>query len=202
MKHLLPALVLAVLAVVPAMAQDFDAERKRIRQERAVVTERYQAQEQACYRRFAVTDCIQDAGRQRNEALADLRRQEVVINDTERKRRAAERLRVHDADRAERARADDPARRARAAEERQERAAAAAARARSADEATDAAARQARPRTSRAFEAPRPDAAEAARNRERFEARRKAAETHKADVLERAAARGKPPAPDLPTPPR
>jgi colicin import membrane protein len=46
----------------------------------------------ACYQRFAVNDCLLDSRRARREVMADLRRQEVSLNDAQRKRRAAEQL--------------------------------------------------------------------------------------------------------------
>ncbi|RYY98489.1 MAG: hypothetical protein EOO24_18435 [Comamonadaceae bacterium] len=216
MNHILSAIVLAVLAVLPAVAQDMDAERKRIREERAAADARYETQRRDCHGRFAVTDCLDAARKERATAVADLRRQEVVINDADRKRRAAERLRELDARRAEQSDPDAVARRAKAQADQQERAARAAAKgesqaAQQADRAARAGARReaasgplvsrGEPRATRAFAAPQPDAAQAARNQREFEARRKDAQDHKAAVLERNAKRTKPPAAGLPTPP-
>ena len=47
-----------------------------------------------------------------------------------------------------------------------------------------------------------PSAAEAAKNRAEYEARLREAQKHKAEIAERNAKRGKPPAADLPPPPR
>jgi uncharacterized protein YecT (DUF1311 family) len=59
---------------------------------RASYQEQFDAQEIACYQRFAVNDCLLDSRRTQREVLADLRRQEVLINDTQRKRRGAQQL--------------------------------------------------------------------------------------------------------------
>lgn len=109
MKFLSPlALMLPLLLLgLPLRAQEpaeTAAERARISTERGKAEATFTAQEKACYGKFAVNDCIAAARAQRREALADLRRQEVGLNDLERKRKAAERLREIDARRAEQAR--------------------------------------------------------------------------------------------------
>ncbi|HEY8360299.1 MAG TPA: hypothetical protein VIL30_22825 [Ramlibacter sp.] len=203
MKTFAAVLLLALAAASPARGQDLDAERRRIRDERAQANATFQAEQKACYGRFAVNDCLQAARLQRNAAVADLRRQEVVLNDTERKRRAAERLREADARQAEqRERERDAAlrgERSEAPREPREPRAARPPRARS-DAPVEKVAPQGTPRAARAFEGPQLTAAEAARNQQEFEARRKAAQAHKAAVLERNAKRDKPRSPDLPPP--
>ena len=92
------ALILGMLMVTPLLAQT-EAETvlaKREAEQRAWIAQtrvRYQvqfdAQERACYQRFAVNDCLHDSRRTEREVMADLRRQEILINDTQRKRRAA-----------------------------------------------------------------------------------------------------------------
>jgi colicin import membrane protein len=77
------------------------AELARINAQRERAEAEYAAQEKACYSRFAVNDCIETARKRRRDALADLRRQEVALNDAERRRRAAERLRDIEARQAE-----------------------------------------------------------------------------------------------------
>ena len=59
---------------------------------RASYDVQFKAQEVACYQRFAVNDCLIDSRRTQREVMADLRRQEILINDTERKRRGAQQL--------------------------------------------------------------------------------------------------------------
>jgi hypothetical protein len=70
-----------------------DAERARIRAERAAVESRFAAEEAACRKKFVVTDCVKDARARRRDALGDLRRQDISLNDADRKRKAAEQVR-------------------------------------------------------------------------------------------------------------
>ena len=65
-----------------------EREHNRIEAERAQEEARYQTQEAVCYTRFAVTDCIRQARLHRRDVLERLRRQEVTLNDAERKRKA------------------------------------------------------------------------------------------------------------------
>jgi colicin import membrane protein len=95
MKALLTWLALAA-AALPLAAQtdaELQAERARISAARSGADARFAAQEAACYKKFAVNDCIEAARAQRRELLAELRRQEIGLNDVERKRRAVERVR-------------------------------------------------------------------------------------------------------------
>lgn len=101
--------MLAVLACSGAMAQsraktlvDKDvkaeheqsvkAERDRINAEKAKINKQYDVDRAACYKRFAVSGCIEELQTKRRERLDDLKRQEILINDEERRRKAAERL--------------------------------------------------------------------------------------------------------------
>lgn len=92
MKTVFPTLVLwmaACAGAAPAAAQDsakqqMDRERARIAAERQAADARYSQAEAACYARFAVNDCVNEARAARREALADLRRQEISLNDDER----------------------------------------------------------------------------------------------------------------------
>jgi colicin import membrane protein len=67
--------------------------RARIAADRSQVEARFAAEEKACYGKFAVNDCLSEAQKRRREATADLRRQENILTETQRKRRSAERLR-------------------------------------------------------------------------------------------------------------
>ena len=88
-------------AAVPLVAQT-DAEqalelreaqqREWIGQTRLQTNAQFRLREIACYQRFAVNDCLNQSRRAEREIMADLRRQEVLINDARRKRRAAEQL--------------------------------------------------------------------------------------------------------------
>ncbi len=105
------AMVLAtvlVLPVAPVWAQATDgtqdsalaaaaahrkAEHERIRHEREALAAVRQKEEAACYRQFAVEDCLRSVRTKAREAGDRLRAQEVELNDAERREKAAERLR-------------------------------------------------------------------------------------------------------------
>ena len=94
MKAILLSLLL-LSAAGPARAQGDaadQAERDRIARERGQADSRLATQEVACYKKFAVTDCLNAARSQRREILSDLRRQELTLNDADRKRRAGDRV--------------------------------------------------------------------------------------------------------------
>ncbi|HEX7888580.1 MAG TPA: hypothetical protein VF522_04400 [Ramlibacter sp.] len=213
-------LALAMAAVLPAYAQGDDteraerAERARIEAERKAADVRFAERRKECNARFAVTDCMKKAERERSAAQADLRRQERVLNDAERKRRGAERLR----DQAERnspeRQREEQERRAKAVEQQQGREAQAA------DKAQKRAGQQAerasaprhdkssaghsglrgKPREARAPKQPTVTAEEAAKNRAAHDKRLRDAEAHRAEIQERVAKRAKPAASGLPVP--
>jgi colicin import membrane protein len=100
MKKLFPFLLL--LVTYSAFSQpteagtgqslDIEAEHSRIQTERARQATRYEQEEAACYARFAVTDCLRKVHVRRRESLADLRRQEILLNEAERKRKTLEQM--------------------------------------------------------------------------------------------------------------
>ena len=71
---------------------DMAAEKARISAERGKADGAFKAAEKACYRKFVVNECINDARAKQRDTMNDLRRQDQAINDADRKRRAAERL--------------------------------------------------------------------------------------------------------------
>lgn len=77
----------------PGSAQHLQEERTRIAAQRKDVEARYAGEQAACYKRFAVHDCLQESRVRRREELADLRRQEISLNDAERKKKGAEQVR-------------------------------------------------------------------------------------------------------------
>ena len=101
MKKILSVLVLVLISFC-AFSQatgssampllDSEGERRRIQAERAREEAQFEKDQAACYARFAVTDCIGQARLRRRAALDQLRRQEIVLNDAERKRKALEQL--------------------------------------------------------------------------------------------------------------
>lgn len=213
MKSLI-ALLLPVLAVLPVLAQDAAAERERLKVERAAADAHYAEQQKACRAKFAVNDCIDKARRDYNRVVADLRRQENVLNDADRRRRAEERRRELDERHSPQAQQEAAERRAKAVEEQKDRERRAAEKA--AKRAGDEAARpqegsrgktadgppgpQGKPRADRTPKAGTITADEAAKNRQAHEARVREAEAHKAEVRDRIAKRRQPAASDLPMP--
>ncbi|MGZ5180276.1 MAG: hypothetical protein ACXWC2_07355 [Ramlibacter sp.] len=180
-------------------AQDVAAERARIAAERNRVEADFLSERKACYARFSVSGCIDAAAARRRDLLADLRRQEIALNDAQRKARSAERqkeLERKEAD-AERKQAEAQARGQAERESRQRRADDKAAKAAKSKEAAAAPkAHAARPAASRATRA-EPDTEE---NRRRYEQRIHDAEEHKATVQQHAAEQKKASKP-LPVPP-
>lgn len=79
-------------ALAPWLAQ----QRARVAQARSTAQTRYETEETACWRRFAVNDCLRSARLERRAALSELRQQELTLNEIERQRRTAERLRQLD----------------------------------------------------------------------------------------------------------
>ncbi|MFI5445616.1 hypothetical protein [Polaromonas sp. UC242_47] len=69
-----------------------DRERERINAERMELEARFNAEEAACYKKFAVNRCLNAIKPLRREAMAQLRLQEVALNDQKRKQKAAEQI--------------------------------------------------------------------------------------------------------------
>jgi hypothetical protein len=94
MKRDLRRAAIACLAAVygaPSFADDAAAERQRIRAERAQVQARYADTVRECNRRFVVTSCVEGARAERRQALNRLSNQELVLDQAERRQRAAQR---------------------------------------------------------------------------------------------------------------
>lgn len=68
-------------------ALDVLAERARIQSERDVGESRFSEQRAACYAKFAVTDCLDEVRLRKRHLNDDLRRQTVVLNDIERRKK-------------------------------------------------------------------------------------------------------------------
>jgi septal ring factor EnvC (AmiA/AmiB activator) len=75
------------------VAPDINVERARISAARATLESGFLAEDAACYKKFAVNHCLDRVNTRRREAIADLRRQEVFLNDEERRLRGAAQLR-------------------------------------------------------------------------------------------------------------
>lgn len=132
MRHVLFA-GLALLSVVGVSAQvvsglDLTAERIRLKAERDRVTQALGPEEEECRTRFVVTGCVEGVRRRWQVQLAELDRQERVLNDLDRRHRSSEQL-LRLERKASDAQADAAERRARAASEQESREARAAAKA-------------------------------------------------------------------------
>jgi len=209
LRSFLPCLL--VLLAAPAWAQsstadtDVDSQKARISAERKAVEARYDQDRAACYQKFAVQDCIDGARRKRRTQVEDLNRQEAVINDAERQRRAAAQL--DKLNRNAEPSADDAANRERALQSQKDREQRAADReaSRQTKEAQEAAARRSFENKQRAHAQEQAKSAEERAQeqaeRQRYEDRLKKAEQDRAELEARNAKRTKPRSAPLPTPP-
>ena len=90
------SLLLCALVAGPALAQPATeapvagrgTEQARIAAERTRLEAGFKAEEAACYRRFQVNACLEEIRPRRAEVMAELRRQEISINEAERKAKA------------------------------------------------------------------------------------------------------------------
>ena len=93
-------LLLCALAAGPALAQPAaelptagrDTEKAQIAAERARLEAGFKAEEAARYRRFLVNACLEDIRPRQAVAMAELRRQEISINEAERKAKGADQI--------------------------------------------------------------------------------------------------------------
>lgn len=79
-----------------ALAPWLQAERSRIDVARQQAEQRFAAAEKACWQRFAVNACLRQARSERRAVIDRLRQQELALNEVERRRSSAERLRQLD----------------------------------------------------------------------------------------------------------
>ncbi len=198
----------AITASTLSLAQAPDSvaqERARIATERQAAEARFASEEKACNVKFAVTDCVNEARARRREVLADLRRQDISINDAERKRRSSERIKTIE----ERS---SPQAQQQAAEQRATARSEQAAREQAfAQKAADRA-RQQQERAARAAADPPGEArgkvgkaaaatSDGAANLQRSQARQQAAKERRDKLQKRLADRNKAASPPLPVPP-
>lgn len=78
-------------AQLPAVSDAADA-RARIARDRADANARYAAQEAQCYQKFAVNDCLENARQLRRQSLGVLSREEMGLNEAQRRETGAARL--------------------------------------------------------------------------------------------------------------
>ena len=105
----LPSLLCVLLAALEPARADDSAEGSRIARERAEAQARFEARRRECETRFAVTACVDEARAEHRQALQRLRREEGVLDEAQRRQRAAARMAAIEAkQRAERERANAP----------------------------------------------------------------------------------------------
>jgi len=100
MKHFCLMAVLWIGLIGSAFAQPTDdsgqlaraAERSRITAERQKLEADFKAAEAVCYRKFFANSCREKLLPAYRESLADLRRQDILINEIDRKNSAADQL--------------------------------------------------------------------------------------------------------------
>lgn len=190
-----------------AVEPSLETERARISAERARAQARYAREESACYKTFAVNDCLNAARAERRGVLAALRRQEISLNDAERKRRGARQVeRIEDkaslekqqqaARQRERAQEEFQGRQQRAIEKSSDRAQ------RQAGEGDKRKSYEGKQQSRHDEQAARADkAASAAAERSKYDDKLRDAQERKARREQKRAEPGKPPAKPLPTPP-
>lgn len=94
-RHLAVVLLLAACGAAQAAGTPDDAEarqREQIQQGRSAAEKTFLAEQEVCYRKFAVNDCLSDAKKSRRRTLGELQRQELALNEAKRQREGAARL--------------------------------------------------------------------------------------------------------------
>jgi colicin import membrane protein len=100
MKGVLFATILIALQAIntPAIAQidDLNSDSKltlelsELKQEKLSIESKFKTLEAACYKKFAVSNCLQDVKTEKLRALGDIKRRELAINDAKRQLKADE----------------------------------------------------------------------------------------------------------------
>ncbi len=70
-----------------------DGERERINTQRARLDAGFTAEDIACYKKFLTNQCLAEVKVRRDAVMADFRRQEISLNQQERKEKGAEQMR-------------------------------------------------------------------------------------------------------------
>lgn len=202
MKQLALAL-LCLVAAWPSWAQDdpvqglssANAERERIAAEQAQAKALYDAQEAACYDRFAVNHCLKDVQSRRHATQADLQRQETSLHDSERLQKGAEQLRLLEQKAQERKQKEQQAQQAHS--EGQAAATLQAPRQAPLPQTAASVPADSRQETPGASG---PSLAEQARNRESYAAKQAEAEKKRQEIAKRLQGKANKPVPRLPAP--
>lgn len=72
---------------------NIDAQRAAIGAERNRLESGFLSEDAACYEKFAVNSCLEKVNTRRRAVMADLKRQEIVLNDAQRKSKADQQIR-------------------------------------------------------------------------------------------------------------
>jgi colicin import membrane protein len=192
-------LVVAVHAqqVAPLGSDQVDAERARIEADRAREKTRIEKEEADCYQRFAVNDCLRDVHARRRAVMEELRRQEIILNDADRKRRAQEQTREIDEKSTARTQSDEAQKRQAARQQSEER----ARRAEQKKSASSAPGKGAPPPQAGASASQAKTAQRRAEDKKAFEEKQLAAQKRKAERDKALAEKTGRPAKPLPDPP-
>ncbi|CDS49129.1 Translation initiation factor 2 (IF-2; GTPase) [Polaromonas sp. CG9_12] len=78
---------------VNVQTADIDAQRVAIATERNRLEAGFMSEDAACYKKFAVNNCLENVNARRRAVMANLRRQEILLNDAERKSKAEQQIR-------------------------------------------------------------------------------------------------------------
>ena len=73
--------------LAPLSDDDIQTKRDALASERAGASARYTQAEAQCWKRFAVTPCIDNAARERRATMDQLRADDIALQDEQRKRR-------------------------------------------------------------------------------------------------------------------
>lgn len=92
--------LLMMLASLPLWAQsnaaagnaDLEGEKRRLSTEREAIEKRFVEERAACYKKFAVEDCLRESRSRRRKETDNIKRQETAINDILRQRSGAAEL--------------------------------------------------------------------------------------------------------------
>ena len=100
MRRVYFAIIFAALQAIntPAMAQNdasnadsrLTSELAELKQEKLSIESKFKTLEAACYKKFAVSNCLQDVKTEKLRALGDIKRRELAINDAKRQLKADE----------------------------------------------------------------------------------------------------------------
>lgn len=100
---------------------NIDVQRAAISAERSRLEADFLTEEAACYKKFAVNNCLGKVNARRREVMADFRRQEILLNDEQRRIKGEEQIRKTEEKSSPENRQQAAERRAKALEDYQER---------------------------------------------------------------------------------